>query len=276
MKKSLKESLLVVEKSKNDKRREKIIRKIIPYRLNITPLGIEDFKKGDESFTYRRKDTVWYKANSEAEPEILAYKGWHILNYHEFVSDIDVNRRRYRVFYNPIAKKVFVNELVKAGKRIYLKNPVNKEMSELLFGTVKELPKKNRLDTIAHLKKNIEKFNKQEELSSQSEKKSVGNVPKANLIKATKWCIKTQPRYWEYKRQTLLRAYKIFGEKSHTKESFVKMVRSKWNNVMEDYNAKPEEFRKQNSRESYAKSVLTIPRNNSKQKTKKKEKTFNY
>jgi hypothetical protein len=79
----------------------------------------------------------------------------------------------------------------------------------------------------------------------------------------------------KYKRQTLLRAYKKFGEKTHTEESFIKAVRSKWSNLIKEYTKQPEEFKKQNSKEIYAKSKLKIPRNTTKQKIKENKKTFN-
>jgi hypothetical protein len=273
----MKKLLPMLEETKNRKRKKRVTRKMTPYRVNITPLGIEDFKKDNESFTYKRRDTIFYKANLEAEPEVLAYKGWHIMNYHEFVSDIDVNKKRYRIFYNPIAKKFFANEFLRVSGKIYLKNPVDKEVSKQIAKFIIEgnLPKSSLLDTLANAKQRVEKFLKQEELKNRPKKKPVGNQPKVNLIKATLWCIKNHPKNLLLKRQTLLRAYKRFGEKTQLEDSFVKSVRSKWSNLIKKYNRQPEEFKKQNSLESYAKTELKIPRNITKQKTKKNVKTFN-
>jgi hypothetical protein len=264
------------------------MKKLLPIREGLKPLQgkkrvirkitprIGNLREDDESITYKRGKTVWYKAHSEAEPEILIYRGLPILNYHEFVCDIDENEKRYRIFYNPIAKNFFVNEFITVSGKIYLKNPVDKEKSEQLqrIFIKGNLPKNKRLDTIAHFKHAIEKFYKQQELESQLKKKPVGNQPKVNLIKATLWCIKNHPKNLLYKRQTLLRAYKRFGEKTQLEDSFVKYVRSKWNNLIKEYGKQAEDFKKQNSLESYAKTKLKIPRNTIKQKTNENVKTF--
>jgi hypothetical protein len=244
--------------------------------VKVTPFGIEDFRQGDESKTYRRGETLWYKANSRAKAEIIGFRHLAIWYYHEFVSDIEENGKRYRIFYNPIAMRFFVNEFVTVSGKIYLKNPVDKERSEQLqrIFIKANVPKNNRLDTIAHFRQGIEKFYKQKELESQLKKKPVGNQPKVNLMKATLWCIKNHPKNLLHKRQTLLRAYKRFGEKTQLEDSFVKYVRSKWTNLIKEYGRQAEDFKKQNSLESYAKTKLKIPRNTAKQKTNENVKTF--
>jgi hypothetical protein len=273
----MKKLLPMREELRNSNGKKRVVGKIRPYRAKITPLGIGDFKEGDESFTYRRKDIVWYKANSKAKPEILVFRGLAIWFYHEFVSDIDISGKRYRIFYNSVAKKFFANEFVKVRGKVYLKNPVDREISEQVEKIFVEanLPKNKVLDTLAHAKQRIEKFYKQEELKSRPKKKPVGNQPKVNLVKATLWCIKNHPKNLLHKRRTLLRAYKEFGEKTQLEDSFVKSVRSKWSNLIKEYSRQPEEFKKQNSLQSYAKTELKIPRTVTKQKTKENVKTFN-
>jgi hypothetical protein len=254
------------------------IRKINGFRAKITPYGIEDFKKGDTSKIYRRGETVWYKANSTAKPEIITFRNLPIWSYNEFVSDIEENEKGYRIFYNPIAKKFFVNEIVSYNYKgiVLLKNPVDKERSEQLqrIFIKANLPKNKRLDTIAHFRQAIEKFYNQKELESQLKKRSVGNQPKVNLMKATLWCIKNHPKNLLHKRQTLLRAYKRFGEKTQLEDSFVTYVRSKWTNLIKEYGRQAEDFKKQNSLESYAKTKLRIPRNTVKQRTNENVEIF--
>jgi hypothetical protein len=243
---------------------------------------IEDSKKGNpESITYKRSGILYYKAHPKAKPEILAIDGLAIWHYHKFVADVEVEGKQYRVFYNPISKDIIANEIISEncdGKEmVFLRNPADTEMSKWLEETFfkKNLPKNRRLDTIAHFRQKIVKFNKQEDLNRQSKKKPVGNQPKASLIRATLWCIKNHPKDSKYKRKILIRAYKRYGEKTHTEESFIKAVRSKWSNLIKEYSKQPEEFKKQNSIEIYAKSELKIPRNITKQKIKENKKTFN-
>jgi hypothetical protein len=197
-------------------------------------------------------------------------------NLDEF--DMPVGKTHYRIFFNKLENKLWVREIVydKNGDALFV-NPVHMETSKQLQKLFKEqnLPKNKRLDTIAHFKQSVEKFYKQEELSLQSKKRLVGNQPSATLLRATLWCIESHPKHLKSKTPTLLRAYKKLGGKTHTEKSFVKMVRGKWNELIREYNRQPVEFRNENSREIYAKSILKIPRNSSKQKTKENEKTFN-
>ncbi len=195
------------------------------------------------------------------------------------IFDFKVGKKNYRAFVSKKQKQVICREVVSYNYKgtILFRNPVDRELSERL-GRIflkADLPKNKRLDTIAHFKRKIEKFYKQEELSLQSKKQLVGNQPSATLLSATLWCIKSHPKHLKCKRPTLLRAYKKFGGKTHTEESFVKMVRKKWNELIREYNRQPVEFRRENSKEIYAKSKLKIPRNLSKQKVKENKKTFN-
>ncbi len=199
--------------------------------------------------------------------------------------DIRVGKTHYRIFVNKTLNKVWCNEIVSYNYKgiLLLKNPIDKEMSERLEKVFVEgnLPKKNRLDTIAHFKQKVEKFYKREESKNQVKKSFVGNQEKIYLMRATLWCIRNQPKRLEDRKPVLLRAYRKFkkdaiGEKSNvTEESFVKMVIRKWDKLRKQYGTQSREFRSQNSLQIYAKSELKIPRNNTKQKVKENGKGFN-
>lgn len=197
--------------------------------------------------------------------------------YHEFVADIDLQGKPHRVFYNPVVKEFLVNEILsfnyKETGAVLLKNPVDKEVSEYLTKRLIELPKKDWLDTLANAKQRVEKILKQEKLKSQP-KKQVGNKPKVNLIKATLWCIKYHEKN-STRRQTILRAYRLYGEETQVENSFVTIVRAKWRKLRMQYRAETDEFKEQNSLHSYAKSKLRIPINATKQNTTGNEKKFN-
>jgi hypothetical protein len=193
------------------------------------------------------------------------------------IFDFKVGKKNYRAFVSKKQKQVICREVVSYNYKgmILFRNPVDQKISKQIQDLIQNLPRGNRLDTLAHSKQKTEKFNKQEKLSLQSKKQLVGNQPSTTLLKATLWCIKSHPKHLKYKRPTLLRAYKKFGGKTHTEESFVKMIGKKWNEFIREYNRQPVEFRRENSKEIYAKSKLKIPRNSSKQKVKENKKTFN-
>jgi hypothetical protein len=209
--------------------------------------------------------------------EILAFNGWHIINYNEFIADVDEDGVLYRIFYNPISEKFIANKIVSFnydGKGMtLLENPANLEVSkkyeEICIKLMKEdnLPKKNRLDTANNLylrmKKSIEKWNKEEEAI----KKTVGNEPKPIYKKALLWCVRNHPKNLKYKRPTLVRAYIKFGKKDgHIQDSFIKTLGGKWNVLIKDYGREPKEFRDENSMEIYAKNKCKILPNERKQR----------
>jgi hypothetical protein len=245
--------------------------KISPFRVNITPRGIENLN--GKSITYTRGDTTWYKAHPEAEPEILVFKGLAIWYYNEFIGDVVEEDVSYSIAYNPISEKILAYKIVSFEGRSFLENPANtvvsKKYEELFFE--ENLPEKDLTDT-AHnfyqkVKKRVEELRKERE----SEKQPVGKKPKANLTRATLWCVRNHPKNLTHKRPTILRAYKKFGEEDQTEDSFVRNVYRKWNNFEKEYRAQPAEFKKQNSKENYARKIFRVPRNNSKQKIKKNE-----
>jgi hypothetical protein len=272
----MKKPLLIAEKLKDSNgKMGKVVTKIIPFRVNITPRGIEKFN--DKSITYKRGEMTWYKAYPEAEPEILVFKGLAVWNYNEFIGDVNEEGVLYSIAYNPISEKILAYKIVSFEGRTLLENPANtaisKKYEDLIFK--ENLPEKDLIDTTYNLyqrmKKRVEGLRKERE----SERQTKGNKPKANLIRATRWCVVNHPKNLIYKKQTLIRAYKKFGEKNQTEDSFVRVVRSKWSNFDKQYRAQPAEFKKQNSKENYARKILRVPRNVAKQRIKEDKKGFN-
>jgi hypothetical protein len=251
--------------------------------LKSTPRGIESRRKDDESTTYQRGETLWYKDHPEAEPEILAFRGWAIWYYNEFIGDIVEEDVTYSIAYNSISEKILAYKIVSFEGRTLLENPadtaISKKYEELILR--ENLPERDLIDTTYNLylrmKKTVEKLRKERE----SEKKPVGNSPRLYLKKATLWCIKNHSKTLLHQRPTLLLAYKRFEkiareEKSDVTEgSFIKLVQKKWNDLVKEYDNQPIEFKTQNPRLKYYKSRLSTPRNNSKQKIKKDGKPFN-
>jgi hypothetical protein len=254
---------------------ERVIIKSIPFRVSITPRGIEKFNA--ESITYRRGDITWYKAHPEAEPEITVFKGLPIWSYNEFIGDVDEEGVSYRIAYNPISEKILAYKIDFSEGRDLLENPANTVISEKYERLILEenLPEKDLIETTFNLYKRMKKRVEGLRKKRESEKQPVGNKPKANLIRAALWCVRNHPKNLEHKRKTLLRAYKKFGEETQTIDSFVRLVNRKWNDFDEQYKSQPEEFKKQNSKEIYAKKILRVPRNSSKQNTKENKIGFN-
>jgi hypothetical protein len=250
--------------------------------IRSTPLGIENVKKErDESIVYTKKGITWYRANAEAEPEVLAFNGWHIINYNEFLGDINENGVPYRIFYNPVSEKFIANKIVSfdydGEGMTLLENQANIEVSKKMekFFLEENIAEKDWLDTASNFLQRIKSIVDKKRKERESNKKPVGNKPKTNLIKATLWCIRNHPKHLKYKRQTLLRAYKKFGDKNQIEESFIKIVGRKWSLIIREYGKESKEFIKENSLIIYAKSKLKIPRNTEKQKIKENTKTFN-
>jgi hypothetical protein len=191
--------------------------------------------------------------------------------------DIKVGKKKYRVIFDKELKKVWCREIDSYDYtgRVLFRNPVDKQKSEKLaeFFISLNLPKNNRNDTIANFKKNVEKFYKQEELKSQPKNQLKGNLPDPILTEAACWCIEQNPRP-RYKRPTLRLAFKKFGKKSHTEGSFITMVRNKWSNILKAYDKMPDDFKKANSEQVYAKTELKIVRNKRKQRTKNDKMQF--
>jgi hypothetical protein len=253
-----------------DPKKKRVIKKICPYRVKITPLGIGDFKEGDDSITYRRKDTVWYKANSEAKPEILFYKGLAIWFYHEFVSDIKVNQKRFRVFYNPIAKKFFANEFVRVSGKLYLKNPCVDDITvKKLLEDLEKCPKNKRLASIRKAERELIKKERQEKIKRLQN--PVGRPDKENLKRATIWCI-TALDNKDYKNysETIKEAYKVHGDKEIPLKSFSRTVRLKIKTITDLYKEKSQTYRSKNTRTIFAeKYFITKATVKSNQKQKK-------
>lgn len=249
-------------------------------------------KKYSEHYPKRvvlmRNRRDWVESDVEDKPE--NDNGMSLIRFPEpeavdDVFDVKIGNIYYRVFINKTLNRAWCNEVIFYDKKdfAWLKNPINKEMSEKLEKTFIEgnLLKNERLDTIAHFKQRVEKFYRREEQKEQSKKNAVGNRRKIYLIKATLWCIKNQPKKLEDRKPILLRAYKKFKrsaleeESNVTEDSFVKMVRRIWDSLKREYNKQPREFRSQKSLQIYAKSELKISRNIAKQKVKEDEKGFN-
>jgi hypothetical protein len=254
---------------------KRVIIKSTPFRVSITPRGIEKFN--DKSITYRRGGTTWYKAHSEAEPEITVFKGLPIWSYNEFIGDVDEEGVSYRIAYNPISEKILAYRIEFFEGSSLLENPANTVISKKYEELILEenLPEKDLIATTFNLYKRMKKRVEELRKKREPEKQPVGNKPKANLIRAALWCVRNHPKNLEYKRKTLLRAYKKFGEETQTEDSFVRLVNRKWNDFDEQYKSQPEEFKKQNSKEIYAKKILRVPRNSSKQNTKENKIGFN-
>jgi hypothetical protein len=194
--------------------------------------------------------------------------------------DIKLDKTYYRVSINRALRRFYCEKIISYNYKgiVLLKNPIEKELSEQLQKWFIESnpPKKNRLDTIAHFKKRVLKHYEQEELARQPKKKPVGKEPKANLTRATLWCIRNFPKNLTSKNQTLLLAYKKFGEKNtQTENSFVRVVGKKWSDFDDEYKGQSAEFKKQNSKENYARKKFRVPRNNTKQRIKKDEVGYN-
>jgi hypothetical protein len=192
--------------------------------------------------------------------------------------DIKVGNTFYRVSINLKSNKVWCNEIVSFNYKgiVLLKNPVEKQKSDQMLELFKSLnvAKNNRNDTIKNFRQKVEKFYKQEELKSQPKNQPKGNLPDPTLMEAACWCIAQNPRP-KYKRPTLLRAFKKFGKKSHTEGSFITMVRNKWSNILKAYDKMPDDFKKANSEQIYAKTELKVVRKIRKQRTKGDEMRFN-
>jgi hypothetical protein len=224
----------------------------------------------------------WVEGDVENESEngngmsLMSIKDWQESddNTDRDEFDIQVGEKIYRVIIDKTLDRIWCREISEydyTGRALF-KNPVDKEKSGRLQKFIIELNllKTNRLDTMTHARKEVLKFYEQEELNGQSRRNPVGKEPKASLIRATLWCIRNHPKNLIHKRPTILRAYKKFGEED-TESSFVRSVYRKWNNFEKEYRAQPAEFKKQNSKENYARKIFRVPRNYSKQRTKKNE-----
>jgi hypothetical protein len=235
--------------------------KIIPFRVKITPLGIGNFKESDESTTYKQEEIVWYKAHPKAKPEILIYRGLHILNYHEFVSDILVNKRRYRIFYNPIAKKYFANEIIKMGKDIYIKNPsCDEDFVKGLREFIKDFPAPEN-KKLHSINKAIREY-KKEKSASKPKLKRRGRKEEDYLKEATLWAIENQqPK--ESRPAAARRAYGVFKDKAQSEQALVRAINRKWTGLSKlhgekypFYKSENEKWKRRVSFKPFAKKIL--------------------
>jgi hypothetical protein len=249
--------------------------KISPFRVNITPRGIEKFNEADESITYKRGEALWYKAYSKAEPEILAFRGLAIWNYNEFLTDVNLEGIPYRVFYNPVSKKFLVNEIVSFdydGKgMVLLKNSVNEGVSLKVTEMISKLPKSDWIHTLNRSRKNLI-HKKQGHKAKNPPKMRVRKMKDNSIIRATLFCISKYDRneIKEY-RPYILRAYKIY-KNGQTEATFLRGVYAKWATFRKEYGKLSKEIKEAKSSYKYAKEVLKIPRNTTKRKTCDNEK----
>ncbi len=239
-----------------------------PQRERVHKITARVKRADDLSTTYKRGETVWYKANPEAEPEILAYKDLAIWNYNEFLTDVVLEKIPYRIFYNPISKKILVNEIVSYDYNgiILLKNPVNKELTLKITKMLFDKGKPNEYrETINAVKRELEKV-----LIKNKQKKSVkkpGRKPEVNLMRATLYCIKKYDNkiVKEY-RPYIERAYALYKIDGQTHETFITRVYSKWAKLRKSYSQLEKQIRNSKTLYQHAKEVLKIPRTNSKEK----------
>ncbi len=218
----------------------------------------------------KRKTVINLKSSSKAN------KHYSIVRFPEpdivdEIFDIKINGIDYRVFTNRKLNRLICNEIVSYDYKgiVLLKNPVDMKLSRLLEKVFFEAnpPKNKRLDTIAHFRKKIEKFNKQENLTAQSRKQSVGRRRSLVIAKATLWCIKSHSKHILSKAEILRRACGKFKGKTHSEESFVKMLTREWNRLIRQYGKPPKQIKDEKSLYIYAKSELKISRKVTKQKT---------
>ena len=191
---------------------------------------------------------------------VLFIDDFPILNTQTFVCDVIVNKKQYRIFYHSGTDVFLANEIISYDYQgsILLRNPPDRTVSSQIQDLIKKLPRNNRLDTIAHAKQQILKFNKQE---NRQPKNKVGRPPNSDLTKATLWCIKSHPKHSKVKTETIRKAYPKFGSKTHSEESFITSVRKIWNGLLRKWRKQSEEFRSTNSFEIFAESELRTSRN---------------
>jgi hypothetical protein len=194
------------------------------------------------------------------EPEII-----------DEIFDIRVGEKHYRVFVNRKLNRVTCNEIVSYDYKgvVLLKNPANTKVSSVLweFFLEQNLRKEDRLDTVAHFRQKVEKLNKQEDLIAQSKKQPVGRKRSLVIAEAAVRCIELHSKNVLNRTEILQRACEKFKTKTHSKESFVKMLNREWNRLIKQYGREPKQIKDEKNLYIYAKNELKILRNLSKQKT---------
>jgi hypothetical protein len=229
--------------------------------VKITPNGIENYKEGDESKTYQRGETLWYKSDPKAKPEIIGFRQLAIWFYHEFVSDIKLNKKRYRLFYNPIAKKYFANEFVKVDGKIYLQNPA---CDDRLVDAIKELvknfdtPEGKKLNSVNKAVREIKK----DKIKNQPTKKRQGRKEDDYLKAATLWAIENKG-IDEKRNPTARRAYGVFKDKAQSEQALVRAINRKWTGLSKLHEEKYPFYKSENGKwkrrvsfKSFAKKIL--------------------
>jgi hypothetical protein len=252
----MKKVLLVTEEERNLNRKKRIFIKNRPYRMKITPLGLGDFKKDDESITYRRGNKVWYKAHPEAKLELLYFNGLAIWNYNEFLIDVDYEGKPCRIFFNPISGKFLANEIVSHnydGKgMVLLKNPSNKVILPKILKILFDEGKENEwLDTLREARSQALK--EKHKIKRKKSLKPRGRPQKENIKKAVIWCLNAlDNKVYKNRKEAIKESYNEFGEKDVPLKSFTRTVGEKINIITNSYNKKPLNFRRKNPRTVFA------------------------
>jgi len=166
------------------------------YPRNPTPILRKKKAADDMSTTYRRNGILYYKSHPKARPEILAVNGYAIWYYHEVVSDIEVEGKRHRAFYNPYAKEFFVNEIIEENGRIFLKNPkcdgeTVRQVMEVIEQRILEIPGGQWKNTFNYLKKKMDDLYKSPPAKPKLKlnQKRQGRPEEPYLREATYWAI---------------------------------------------------------------------------------------
>lgn len=148
--------------------------------------------------------------------------------YHEFVTDIDLQGKPHRVFYNPIVKEFFVNEILSYdynGKgNMLLKNPAFKiEDKEKLIEIIEnQIPENEQLNCINAVK-NYFKTKLLKTPKTKPENNRKGRTKSIDLIITTFWAMKNRKPGETYS-DINGRAYRRFKPVNISEESFKRSI----------------------------------------------------
>jgi hypothetical protein len=244
-----------------------------PQRMRAYKITERVKGKDDLSITYRRGKILYYKAHPKAKAEILAVDGYAIWFYHEFVSDIEAEGKRHRVFYNPYAKKFFINEIISDdSNRTLLKNPSydedkTKRILEL-FNDGKTPDEQLRF-TARIITKRIEKAVDEHFAKSDTKPKTKGRPAEQYLRDATFWAISNRQSK-ESKPKVAERAFELFEKEATSKDALKTAILRIWNEAYAKFKIEKEKMDVKNhfTFKKFAKTYLKIKQKTRKQRTK--------
>ncbi len=145
----------------------------------------------------------------------------------EFVGDIQIKRKSYRIFYHSIINDFVMHEIVShnyEGKVLLKNTPIDENAVDEVLSVIYGLPQQNQSHTLRNACINYDKERKERLNKNKKATNSTGRPRKIHLWRATFWVVKRHDTSLQIK-PLIEKAYEKYNVDNIDYDSFEKSVK---------------------------------------------------